>query len=541
MPRLPRILATEGVQPTKGASIPYGAADTGAGAILAGSNRVIEAVSQYAALEQRKKHLAVQSEAGLLQADIEMGVSAQDVNLRATERDPEAYTTRFEGLVQSTLADVRKRAKSPEAAQIAEAQVRRSLDRMRVESYKHSNTLYMADEDAKLDATLEQHGLLAGLAPDDEEFRAQLAAGETALTKATGRIGAKAAGEKYRTWRESVLSTRADKEAHDDPNAFALEADVRFAMLDPKKREQLKQAAVARIESQRKSANQEWEAWYKRIEEDHERERQGQLTAMRADALSGSLTIATLDDMRRMGRVITGEEYSTLFKIVTEEKAYKSDERTLTDVQIRSRAAVPRIGSDELDSLLRAKKLNKTDWAEAKDKVLGRLDYLKSEGRTENNQAHTQAEQLVITGLGISTKQDEWTREDAQLVNRALDELTARSKAFKGGTEDPLAVARDLMERYSPIRDQRIKLKSHQYRGTLPVDLRGQRAEEAMQKLTEAQKAGRYTDQQTNAYKRTILDWRRIQTVEDGDQARPSAGAGSKLRDPNKKPESGKE
>ena len=509
MPRLPRVLVTEGVDAPKGASIPFSAAESGVGeaAQYIGAN-LTRAVDIYARAEQHKRDVATRQEISTLSAEWEREAAAGDAAL-ALERDDQEYLRQHGEMLTKIQTDIRSRVKNPDAAQALEIKLNGLRAHREAAAYKHANALFIDQGKRNLDDTLDTRKNLAGLAGDDETFRRHFQEGLVAIDAAVPVIGPEDAGKRRRTFREETLNARALNEANTDPEGFVENADGRFRDLDAKVRESLKETARNKVESNRKSANAEWEKYYKRIEDEAESERRAQITKLEADALAGRLSIRQLDDARAMRIVDTREEYKALHTAITAEpKETPSDPASLTFVQLRTRGATPGITSKMLDSLFTTGKLNRKDWLEEKGKLQGRIDHLKAEGRTEQNQEQAQAEQVLKAGLDLTAPQDKWDLQDAQLYARALDELTSRSKAF-GGQENALEVARELGERYAPIRQQRIKLKVEDYKRSLPAVLQSDTADKALKLLDEMRKSGAFPQAQTDTYRRTILDWKR--------------------------------
>jgi hypothetical protein len=533
MPRLPRILA-DAPQTSGGSS--YRApmpSDNGlASAVSRAGASISNALAGFADLEREKKNVASKQETDLLSAELERDVAVQDSNLRTLIRDPDEYTTAYRKMLEDVTTATRKRASSGEVAARFDAKVTPYLGRKVADGVVHSNSLFKERGMAQLDATLEERKMLAGLAMDDVVFDQQMKKGLEAIDNATWMLQGKA-GDAKREFKDSILGARAYSEAKNMPERFLETADSRYAELDAKKREELKVGAKAQIETDRKSRNAEWESYFKRMDDEAETERKNLLTTLAAEAEKGLLTVQQIDDARAQRIITTPEEYRTLLKASQTAGEERSDPDTLTSVQLQTRSAVPRITPERLDSLFLAGKLSRKDWTEEKGKLQTRLDFLKSEGRTERNQEGAQAEQVLKAKLGLTAPQDQWDKQDGQLYALALDELTARTFG-PDAKEKALDVANEIATRMAPIRQERIKMTVETYKQSLPVVLRSDTSDKALQGVLLLRQSGAISQGTYDAYRRTILDWKRLETygvpkTESG----TTGGSGAKLGRPS--------
>jgi hypothetical protein len=99
--------------------------------------------------------------------------------------------------------------------------------------------------------------------------------------------------------------------------------------------------------------------------------------------------------------------------------------------------------------------LNAHDYLDLRSKLLTRLDHNeavaradRSEARSVNNLRHNQAEQLLLTALGIPERAiiAQLEPKKALMIADMLSELTDRSNAFSG-REDPLVAVKDIIPR----------------------------------------------------------------------------------------------
>ena len=496
-----------------------------------------QAAQTIAEVQRKKQEQAVKLETDGLAVDAEKRLALADIELRRTTTDPDEYTAAYQQLAKNIQDETYTLAKHPESAAFLRKRLPKAFLTRDVDAAKHADSLFVSRGEAQLITTLDDTRQLGGLTGFDangqQAFVRHYQEGVAAIKSAEPLIGSKRVAEETKKLREDMLTERARRHKDGDPEGF-LDNQNAYVGMAPEKLEVFAEAARKQIESERKSRNAEWDAFYKRVEDDWQGERQQRLIGLRDQANKGLLTIADLDRERSYRTFETPAEYDALHKVITEEpREAPSDPATLTFVQLRTRGATPGLTTARLDQIYLAGKLNRKDWLEEKGKLQQRTDYLKTEGRTEKNQAMAQAEQMLKADLDLTAPEDQWDLQDAQLHARALDELTARS--FEG-TEDPLTVARELGQRYAPIRQGRIKLKVEDYKRTLPVVLQTDNAEKAIKLLDELQKSGAFTGGTIDAYRRTILDWKRQEQVQQN-ATTPSGGLG---RTPGSKPESGK-
>lgn len=545
MPRLPVILATEGVAAPQGPQFPrnYNVGAGVAAGIAAAGQVASEGLFRYAGAQARQADKEAHQEAGLLAADAEQRIGIADTQLRATQRDPDGYVSDYDTLLQQTVGDVAKGAKNAQAAALMQQHLAPVLAKNRVAAAQHAQGLRTDLSVATLDATLDNRKTLAELATTDTDFQRHYVEGANAIKLATPDIGANKAGDALRKFKQDILGARALKEANTDPEAFVQDADSRFgaAGLDAKHLEELKQTARVKADSNRKNLVAEWDKFYTRVETEAEDERKAQVVGLEQAGLKRQLTVSRLDDAKAMRIVTTREEYATLYKLATEQKDAPSNQAVLQDASIRSHRAVPAITPEQLDALYRrpaGEGLNRNDWKELKDKVIGRIDRNKSEGDSESTKRHDQGEQILARALGVSSLYDKIDKQDEQLADIALRELTARSKAFDG-KEDPIDVANELANKIAPIRQTRLSLKVADLGRTLRFP--AQDAAGAMQRLNEQRAT--LPPSVVAQEERKIADMTRAEGALADSTAKKKpgeqAGVAKPLRRPDQKPQTG--
>lgn len=545
MPRLPTILLTEGIAVPQGPRYPQRAGGDGgaAAAIAAGGAAVANALFDVANDRARQAEKEARQEAALLSADAEQRIGIGDVTLRATQKDPDAYTADYDKLIEQAVKDVSAGAKNAQAAALMRQHMAPVLAKNRVGAAKHAQDLRVDQSVARLDATLDSRETQAGLAESDTDFQRQYQEGLNAIRLATPDIGADKAGDRARKFKQDILGARALKEANETPEVFVENADDRFgqAGLNPKRLEELKEHARIKAESNRKNYVAEWDKFYERVEKEAEEERKSQVVGLEQAGLKGQLTVSRLDDAKAMRIVTTRDEYATLYKLATEQKDAPSNKAVLQDASIKAHRAVPAITPAELDVLYRKGDLNRQDWKELKDKVIARGDHLKSEGQSDKTRAMTQGEQILGRALGISSLYDKIDEQDKQLYDIGLRELTAR--AFDG-KEDGVAVANEIVDRFAPIRQERLKLKVTELGRTLRFPAQDSLTADLLLKFAVQDGKVMPGSPEEAQEKRKILDMKRAEDAalvkaKEKAQSKSGGGGGTLGRKPGDKPKTG--
>lgn len=514
MPRIPTFLATStipGELPSRG----YRADTSGQQAVIAAAGEVQREAGLYARAEGKRKDLEYQRDVDIetssLKSDMEVTAGGTIEELKRTQADPDAFAKEANTALQESLDAVTQRAKYPET----KVELQKAHNRLKVQHglaiIQHRETLTTQRNEGLRTDEMANWKTLGAYAPEKSEIGSDgqpltktakdyYAGGILAIEQS--RLPEDKKAEERRKWRDEFFYERAVREAKDSPTKDLTRYQ---SILKPETWDRVE----AKQDSYRKSHAAEWEAYYTRIEAEAESERQVQLTKARRDANAQQLTVAQLDEMVTMRIVTKGAEYDVLHTIITAEaKEVPSDPATLNFVQHRTRGATPGITHAMLDRIYDngRGKLNRKNWLEEKAHLDSSLARLKSEGHTSKREAMTQAEQVMRGYMGLSAPPDKWDEQDGQLHAIALDQLTGR--AFEGN-EDPLTVAREIGERFAPIRQQRLNLKIEDYKRTLPPSLQSDTPERAMQRLDELRKSGAITGGLADSYRRTILDWRR--------------------------------
>jgi hypothetical protein len=128
-----------------------------------------------------------------------------------------------------------------------------------------------------------------------------------------------------------------------------------------------------------------------------------------------------------------------------------SDSDIGLDVSIRANTAVPQISEGEITSLMKSRKLSRQDGEKALDQIRITNRTLKNEAMEETNRRYSDAEKHIREGMGVSglilQLQEKIDPTQQGLIARANEELWNRSKG-RGGKEDPMAVAREILPKY---------------------------------------------------------------------------------------------
>jgi hypothetical protein len=523
MPRLPRILA-DAPQTSGGSS--YRApmpSDNGlASAVSRAGASISNALAGFADLEREKKNVASKQEADLLVAEQERDVAIAESNLKTLYRDPDEYLREHRKMLEDVTTATRKRASSGEVAARFDVRTAGYLGRKVADGHVHSNSLFKERGLANLDATISNRKMLAGQAMDDTVFNQQIKEGVQAYKDATWLLGEDKAGDAIRTFKLETFGARAYTESKNQPERFLETADQRYGNELPEKTlTTLKLEAQNAVDSRRKSNNQEWEAYYTRIEKEAEIERTSQLRGLFARAAKGELTVRELDDAGSMRIVENTGEYQTLLKAIKDAGNTPSDKATLDYIQVRSRDPNPRISVPEIWKFYDAKLINRADALTEIEKVNAAMSGREGQGRTEREQRIGDAKGLMKAMVGLAANDDKHDDQDKSLWAKMLDEFTGRVVL---GTEDPFEVAGEIGGRIAPIRSKRLSMDASDIKQSLPPGLRSNTPMEAKQRLNDMVQSGRWSRGAIDAWRRSILDWERKE-IESGTIGKTGGGA----------------
>ena len=481
--------------------------------------------------ERAKYDQGVKIEAATLQSQMELSVTERLEALKLVEDDPDGYRLKAAQVIQEAHQATLKQAKYPEAKAALEAHLPGVIKTKGVDVLRHSNDLYKGRNLGLLDTNLANLKTLGAMAPDQPSAVEEGLPGEPSLiTRVKGAtdyyregrqaiadaaplLGPKAAADKQLDWRQDYAYERGYRGLREDPDA---KIGALRSMMNPEQYDRLEKQQ----DSARKNREAEWDKYYARIEKEAEEERQGVLTNARADALSGALTLERLEQMRTARLFRKPDEFATLYKIVTDPKDVPSDPAVLQRVDLAVHQQWPTIGEGQLDALLN-RGLSRKDWLAAKEKLVSRRGAIA-------NEEQSQAEQLMLSSIGKGPL-DSLDDEDGQLYSIMLREQTARSNAFpaQGGKERPLDVAREIIDRVAPIRQERLRLAPQKLIQTLDPEIRALTSADATTKLNA--KRGVWSRERVLLEERKIVDlFRAEQRTLDAGTKKPAETGGPK-------------
>lgn len=491
--------------------------------------------------EEAERQRLSRIEADDLDSQFQLAVLEQ-LDKHATITDPDEYTKAMTDALAGVRTEISGRAKQPYTKQILESKINGRMAAETGKALEHGRVLRNQHVGATVTRTLDNIERLAGQVPiaDSAGFAGYVAQGEGLLEDAAPNIGGAEAARKLAiAHRERLFSERAERHSREDPGGFLGAVGSLYGGLDPMKRNAYVAGAETRIIDAVKQNNAEREKYFVALDKEAEQERESQMIDLRAQGVKGTLSVAAIDMAKATRVITTQEEYATLYKLATTAAVRESNPDVRMNADLRSNRTVPTITEAELDREYKAGRLNEKDWDTYKTRVMDRNKGLKAEGLTERKFRHQQAEQVMQAGIGIAGPQDKWDKQDLQLWSFALADLTARSNAYDG-KEDSLAVARDIGERYAPIRQRRMKLQVEEIIQTLKYpapDLQTawDRLNEQRARLLKEGRAAEILREE-----RKLMDLTRAINLAGpkvGDKAKET---GAKLRPPGTKPESGK-
>jgi len=175
-------------------------------------------------------------------------------------------------------------------------------------------------------------------------------------------------------------------------------------------------------------------------------------------------------------RTLTKENFdSLLLRVEAGKKEDRlSDPDVLLDVTMRANAAVPRISESEINNLMVSEKgLSVKDGERALDQIRTTNNSLKDEALRTVNQRYSDARDAIREGMGVSglilQLQEKLDPTQQGLIARAWEELWDRSSG-RGGKEDPMTVAREILPAYQRALAGKNLLSIETYKRLIDVD-----------------------------------------------------------------------
>lgn len=427
------------------------------GAILGhGLAQLGRGIAVFAEAEQARRDLQIKSDLHGAKAEFELGLATLDSDLRLTERDPNAYTQRWEIGAKEAQERVSKGLANPESRQHFDELAPSLLLNNQVAVLKHRNTLFIDQQEGALTRTLDQRKTLAGLSALDkpEDFVRHYREAITAITESEPILGTKRAEELRIKTRNDFLEERALRHRDQDPASFLEQLGTTYVGMDAKTRDRFAEVARKQLDQQQKDARVEFERNMKAQSEEAERR---MLDVMIDPGMSRADRLARLNDFREL-QLVSSEKIEHFERLITQDFAARpSDPAVKIGVDRLLYQATPGMTHGELDRFAQEHAhgrpgLNPADYSTAKQYLAGwqRHEVERGENKAETylGRAQAQAEQRIRESIGMVSPMDQLDPENKKLLDQAMEQLTNRSSYFKeskGGTEDPLRVADEII------------------------------------------------------------------------------------------------
>ena len=311
MPRIPLPLAEttipvpSGIRPEG-----FGAAFTGTQAIGQSLMRLGESFGELAAA---KHDLNVKTEVHAAKAALEMDLALFDADLQLTERDPDAYSRKWEEGRTRLQRAASERLTRPERRQGFEAVATDVLARQQPAALKHRNTLFIEQQEGRVTAILDTKRTLMGLTPLDdlEGFAAHYRDARETVLAMRPLWGDKRVNEELIKVRQTALRERGRRQREEDPEAFLKEADTTYIGMDPETRDRYVEVAHGRIEARQREQIRLQEKQDKKDAAEAEKERKRQVDDLDEQADAGTLTAEGLRTAKD-NRIAIDEDYRRL-------------------------------------------------------------------------------------------------------------------------------------------------------------------------------------------------------------------------------------
>lgn len=505
--KIPQILAQEPAAVPQGrfaSAVP----ETGLALIGQSLTRTGDVLAEAA---DAKRKLAARTEAALRKSEFDVGLATLDSNLRLTHSDPDAYLAAYTQGVQQLHATTLQNTQSEEAKALLGLELTRGAGLHLVEAQKHYNSLYVNRAENQLDATLDNKRILLGTATTDQQRSTLYREGIDAVDELAPILGKHTTDRKIK-WRNEFLMDVEGRAIEANPEDWTPQR-VRGVLPDDKIKILQKEAETGqlRLDAKRNRIRADFDRSMKEQGEEAERR---MVDIIRDPAATIDERLARLQDFRHV-RLLSSEKLEHFERIITEGPNLRpSDPDTLSRIGLDAHSTTPTVTEAEVDHLQRAHQrggtgLNFKDAIAIKDRLRTTRNTLEQQGESQLVRDQNQAEQELRATLGIRPGiLSEALKDDpiARLYGAGLTELRRRSRLFQktdGGTEEPLAVLRDLLPRLQQTAGSGAQLKITEIRGLLTFPTR--------QALDAARAAGQISQAQ---YEIERSRWLQIDDIE---------------------------
>lgn len=561
--KLDLLLAQNGIPTTA----PYGQASPerfgAVGGALAQAGQQVEGVAVHGlgiirAAEEARKALAIRTEAGRIKSAFALDLHEFDANLRSTVADPDEYYSQLQEGSRAKLDAIREAGtKHPETLALVTPQLEQVIAQRREAALTHRIALTKSSTNATIDAEVQNWTELARQTGFDvvgtNAWVGYAGAALDALKPGVAVNGMDATGDKVRQLRERLYKDRAEAHERTDPAGFLLEGGQLYnGPLGAGKVALLENQARTRIDAANKAVNAEWEAWYKRVEKEEEKERAAQVDELDSLAERGQLGRQWLEDMRRM-RIATGEDYRRLSKALdAPDKAEKSEPDVYDPVAMRAHSS--QLTLPEIDKLerqidgLKGRGITTKDALALKDRLRQNRDALVTKGDSVAMRQHQQAEQEInlMAGVVAGTMLEKLDPVSKRVLTTFIPELRKRSNAYEG-TEPPLAVLESMKPRIEGMLGAGSQESPAQVANKLRYPIATMSPTDMATRLEAEKKVGAITEGEYRAQKGYILEYEKaLQETEKtrarldaqkGQQSKPAGGGAFRYpKAPDRKP-----
>lgn len=427
---------------------------------------------------EAKRTLAAKTEAALRKSEFDVGLATMDSNLRLTHSDPDAYLAAYTQGVQQLHARTLKNTQSPDAKALLGIELTRASGLHQVEAQKHYNSLYIGRAEGQLDTTQDNLKILLGTATTDEQRSEIYGRGIRNIDTMLPILGGKRTADKKISWRNDVLMDTETRQIQDDPLTWNAQR-VQGVLPDDK---------ILILENRATRAATAAEARIRKREEDFQKavkaDTEQLIINMERDASLGKLTEQAVDLRIDMRQITDAADARRLRALAVEGPNLRpSDPDLLSRIGLDAHSTTPNVSEMEIDRLQSlhqrgGKGINLKDAIAIKDRLRTTRNTLEQQGESQLVRDQNQAEQELRATLGIRPGiLSEALKDDpiARLYGAGLTELRRRSRLFQktdGGTEEPLAVLRDLLPRLQQTAGSGAQLKITEIRGLLTFPTR---------------------------------------------------------------------
>lgn len=444
--RIPAVLATTPVAgPQPGPpEVDAGAEYRALGMVGQGLVQASTVASEY----QRAKDLqTARLESSRAEAQYQLSAVAAMNAIKETESDPDEFQKRWTAANAKITSEL-TRGLSPGGAQLFNSRLPQHQLTANKAAEQTYHNLYVSKSKATLDDATRDWAQIASMAPTTEKWADAVAKGEGVINAAGGVITPEEKATRLADFRQKAAYDRGYAEVTANPETAKIEPYR--TMMSPEKYREL---------ANHQTTMQKSELTRREKEETAARQAVKDARQERALELDQLVKNGNMDEALRKlefyadSRIIDPEDYRRVRGEIDKGPQDKpSDAATLEKYTLDVHSAYPRTTESAIKGDPR---LNREDKSKLLDVLYARTQAAKSEGDSELQRAHNQAEQTLRASLGIRPGVIVTALGDdpaGKLYFQALDDLTKRSRLFQksyGGSEDPLKVVEEIAPKYN--------------------------------------------------------------------------------------------